>query len=148
MAVCGGLEEFSLLAVLDLVVAKQGWLDVEVGRGRARFGVRDGGVLTACDSSWMPPGTPLEQVVFDVLAQRHGQFRFELSPVPDSPAVLPSVLLRAVESLAIEWEQHTQIAANRESLVGLNPNAGRSELVLDRPRWRLMRHLVRGPRSV
>ena len=58
MAVCGSLEDFSLLEVFDLVGGQTGWLDVEVTRGRARFGVRDGGVLTGCECSWLPPATP------------------------------------------------------------------------------------------
>src|SRR4051812_25007877 len=110
MAVRGSLEDFSLLEIFDLVVSKQGWLDVEVTAGRARFGMRDGAVLAACECSWLPAGTPLEEVVFDVLMQRDGQFVFDGAVVPELPVVAPALVLRAVDSLAMEWEQHGQIA--------------------------------------
>ena len=148
MAVCGALEDFSLLEVLDLVVAKQGWLDVEVSHGRARFGVRDGGVLIGCECSWLPPGTPVDQVVFDVLMQRAGQFVFDLAPVPDLPVLLPAAVLRSVDALAMEWEQHGEIAPTNASVVDLNAEPLRSELVVDQARWKLVRQLVKGPRTV
>src|SRR3954447_6593195 len=135
MAVCGSLEDFSLLQVFDLVVAKRGWLDVEIPAGRARFGVRDGGVLSGCECSWLPPGTPLDQVVFDVLMQRHGEFAFDAAPVPDLPTVSPAALLRAVDALALEWEEHSRIAPTAASVVDLNWHPSRGELVVDQSRW-------------
>ncbi len=148
MAVFGSLETFSLLEVLDFVGTKQGWLDVELPAGEARFGVRGGGVLHECECSWLSPHTPLDQVVFDVLMQRDGRFGFEVATVPNLPTMTCSTLLRAVDTLANEWEEHGRIASDADSQVALNWDPARSELVIDRPRWQLVRHLAGGSRTV
>jgi hypothetical protein len=148
MAIQGSLEAFSLLEILDFAVRKQGWLETRGPSGHARFALGDGVVAARCECSWMPEQTPLEQVVFDVLMQRHGQFIFECAPVPDGPVVTPTALLRAVDALALEWEHHTQIAPSHTSVVHLDRHPVRSELVVDRARWQLVAHLLEGPRTV
>jgi hypothetical protein len=148
MAVCGSLDTFSLLEIFDLVMRKQGRLVVSIPDGEARFWVRDGGISVACDCSWLRSGTALEQVVFDVLMQRGGKFDFELDLVPHQPMMTPAALLRAVDSLAMEWEDHGRIAASDASVVSLNANPERSELVVDRSRWTLVHQLLGGPQTV
>jgi hypothetical protein len=78
MALEGTLDALGLAEVLDLLAgtAKTGCLRVEGDGGRGQVWVRDGAVTSA--TSDRAAGTPLDEVLCDLLRFEQGAFAFEL----------------------------------------------------------------------
>ena len=117
MALQGTLDTFSLPDVLRLLAttSKTGRLRIEGDRGRGSVWLTDGGVVDA-DADRTLDGTPLDEVVFELLRFESGSFAFDgddtASEAGDPEDV--EALLRRADGLLSEWGELEAVVPSLE----------------------------------
>ena len=139
MALQGTLDTFSLPDVLRLLAttSKTGRLRIEGDRGRGSVWLTDGGVVDA-DADRTLDGTPLDEVVFELLRFESGSFAFDgddtASEAGDPEDV--EALLRRADGLLGEWGELEAVVPSLEHEVTLSSDLSADEVTINADSWR------------
>lgn len=139
MALQGTLDTFSLPDVLRLLAttSKTGRLRIEGDRGRGSVWLADGRVVDAAADRSMD-GTPVDEVVFELLRFGSGSFAFDgddLAADAKDPEDVDGLLRRA-NSLLSEWSELENVVPSLEHEVKLAHDLSVDEVTIDADRWK------------
>jgi hypothetical protein len=139
VALQGTLDTFALPDVLRLLAStrKTGRLRVSGNRGTGSVWVDAGGVVAA-EAAGLQEAPAAVDVFFELLRYSDGSFTFESGttpPNPTSPSDVEPLLIEA-EHLLIEWREIEAVVPSMEARVTLAPELPRSDVVIERDRWR------------
>lgn len=139
MALQGTLDTFSLPDVLRLLAttSKTGRLRLDGDRGQGSVWLADGGVVDA-DADRVVEGTPIDEVVFELLRFDAGAFAFhgdETSTDGGEPEDVDTLLRRA-HSLLSEWSELEAVVPSLEHEVSLSSDLSVDEVTIDADHWR------------
>ena len=138
MALQGTLDTFSLPDVLRLLAttSKTGRLRIEGDRGRGSVWLAEGGVVDA-DADRTLDGTPVDEVVFELLRFESGNFAFD-GDAPGSGAGEPEdveALLRRANALLGEWTELEAVVPSLEHEVTLAGDLSADEVTISADNW-------------
>jgi hypothetical protein len=139
LALQGTLDTFSLPDVLRLLAttSKTGRLRIEGDRGHGSVWLSDGNVVDATAERAMD-GTPVEEVVFELLRFQAGSFAFDGDDTAaggKDPEEIEGLLRRA-NSLLSEWSELENVVPSLEHEVRLANDLSVDEVIIDADRWK------------
>jgi hypothetical protein len=139
LALQGTLDTFSLPDVLRLLAttSKTGRLRIEGDRGQGSVWLSDGEVVDA-DADRATDGTPVDEVVFELLRFTTGSFAFDGGDTPAGSGESEEVeaLLRRASALLSEWSELETVVPSLEHEVSLAGDLSVDEVTIDADRWR------------
>ncbi|HKY68730.1 MAG TPA: DUF4388 domain-containing protein, partial [Acidimicrobiales bacterium] len=135
----GTLDTFSLPDVLRLLAttSKTGRLRIDGDRGRGSVWLSDGAVVDA-DADRTLEGTPVDEVVFELLRFTSGSFAFDgddAATDAGTPEDVEAVLRRA-DTLLSEWDELEAVVPSLEHEVTLSSDLSTDEVTIDADHWR------------
>ena len=138
MALQGTLDTFSLPDVLRLLAttSKTGRLRIEGDRGRGSVWLADGGVVDA-DADRTLDGTPVDEVVFELLRFESGNFAFDgddTASAAGDPEEVDALLGRA-DALLGEWNELEAVVPSLEHEVTLARDLSADEVTISADHW-------------
>jgi Domain of unknown function (DUF4388) len=138
LALQGTLDTFSLPDVLRLLAttSKTGRLRIEGDRGRGNVWLSDGGVVDA-DADRAVDGTPVDEVVFELLRFESGNFAFDgddTTAAGGKPEDVDAVLRRA-NALLGEWNELEAVVPSLEHEVTLTGDLSADEVTISADSW-------------
>ena len=139
MALQGTLDTFSLPDVLRLLAttSKTGRLRIEGDRGQGSVWLSDGGVVDA-DADRTLDGTPVDEVVFELLRFGSGNFAFDgddtAADAGDEPEDVEALLRRANDLLG-EWAELEAVVPSLEHEVTLAGDLSVDEVTISADNW-------------
>ena len=138
MALQGTLDTFSLPDVLRLLAttSKTGRLRIEGDRGRGSVWLSDGGVVDA-DADRTLDGTPVDEVVFELLRFEAGDFAFDGDDTAADAGRPEDVeaLLRRANDLLGEWTELEAVVPSLEHEVTLAGDLSADEVTISADSW-------------
>ena len=139
MALQGTLDTFSLPDVLRLLAttSKTGRLRIEGDRGHGSVWLADGDVVDATAERAMD-GTPVDEVVFELLRFEAGSFAFDGDDTATDAKDPEEIegLLRRANSLLSEWSELENVVPSLEHEVRLANDLSVDEVIIDADRWK------------
>ena len=138
MALQGTLDTFSLPDVLRLLAttSKTGRLRIEGDRGQGSVWLSDGGVVDA-DADRTLDGTPVDEVVFELLRFDSGNFAFDGDDTAADASRPEDVeaLLRRANDLLGEWTELEAVVPSLEHEVTLAGDLSADEVTISADSW-------------
>ena len=138
MALQGTLDTFSLPDVLRLLAttSKTGRLRIEGDRGQGSVWLSDGGVVDA-DADRTLDGTPVDEVVFELLRFESGNFAFDGDDTAADASRPEDVeaLLRRANDLLGEWTELEAVVPSLEHEVTLAGDLSADEVTISADSW-------------
>ena len=138
MALQGTLDTFSLPDVLRLLAttSKTGRLRIDGDRGRGNVWLSDGGVVDA-DADRTLDGTPVDEVVFELLRFESGNFAFDGDDTAAASGKPEDVeaLLRRANALLGEWNELEAVVPSLEHEVTLAGDLSADEVTISADSW-------------
>jgi Domain of unknown function (DUF4388) len=138
VALQGTLDTFSLPDVLRLLAttSKSGRLRIDGDRGRGDVWMSDGGVVSA-NADHTPDGTPVEEIVFELLRFRSGNFAFDGDDRTAASGEREDVetLLRRASALLGEWGELEAVVPSLEHEVTLSSDLSADEVTISADNW-------------
>ena len=138
MALQGTLDTFALPDVLRLLAttSKTGRLRIDGDRGRGNVWLSDGGVVDA-DADRTLDGTPVDEVVFELLRFESGNFAFDGDNTAASGGKPEDVeaLLRRANALLGEWNELEAVVPSLEHEVTLAGDLSADEVTISADNW-------------
>jgi hypothetical protein len=138
LALQGTLDTFSLPDVLRLLAttSKTGRLRIDGDRGRGNIWLSDGGVVDA-DADRTLDGTPVDEVVFELLRFRSGNFAFDGDDRAAGGGEREDVdaLLRRANALLGEWNELEAVVPSLEHEVTLSGDLSADEVTISADSW-------------
>jgi hypothetical protein len=138
LALQGTLDTFSLPDVLRLLAttSKTGRLRIDGDRGRGSVWLADGGVVDA-DADRTLDGTPVDEVVFELLRFETGNFAFDGDDTGAAGGKPEDVeaLLRRANALLGEWNELEAVVPSLEHEVTLSRDLSTDEVTINADNW-------------
>jgi Domain of unknown function (DUF4388) len=138
LALQGTLDTFSLPDVLRLLAttSKTGRLRIDGDRGRGNVWLSDGGVVDA-DADRTLDGTPVDEVVFELLRFESGNFAFDGGDTAAAGGRPEDVeaLLRRANALLGEWKELEAVVPSLEHEVTLAGDLSADEVTITADSW-------------
>jgi hypothetical protein len=138
LALQGTLDTFSLPDVLRLLAttSKTGRLRIDGDRGRGNVWLSDGGVVDA-DADRTLDGTPVDEVVFELLRFESGNFAFDGDDTAAAGGKPEDVeaLLRRANALLGEWNELEAVVPSLEHEVTLAGDLSADEVTISADSW-------------
>ena len=138
MALQGTLDTFSLPDVLRLLAttSKTGRLRIEGDRGQGSVWLSDGGVVDA-DADRTLDGTPVDEVVFELLRFGSGNFAFDGDDTAADAGRPEDVeaLLRRANDLLGEWAELEAVVPSLQHEVTLAGDLSVDEVTISADNW-------------
>jgi hypothetical protein len=138
LALQGTLDTFALPDVLRLLAttSKTGRLRIDGDRGRGNVWLSDGGVIDA-DADRTLDGTPVDEVVFELLRFESGNFAFDGDDTAASGGKPEDVeaLLRRANALLGEWNELEAVVPSLEHEVTLAGDLSADEVTISADNW-------------
>jgi hypothetical protein len=138
LALQGTLDTFSLPDVLRLLAttSKTGRLRIDGDRGRGNVWLSDGGVVDA-DADRTLDGTPVDEVVFELLRFESGNFAFDGDDTAAASGKPEDVeaLLRRANALLGEWNELEAVVPSLEHEVTLAGDLSADEVTISADSW-------------
>jgi Domain of unknown function (DUF4388) len=143
----GTLDSFSLPEVLDLLSqGRTGRLSVEGEGGRGDLHLEDGHLLGG-ETDTRADGTPLPEVVFELLRLEGGRFSFDerasVGPSSGRAVEVGPVVAKAQELLA-EWRDVEAVVPSAAATVRLAEDLPEAHVDIDHRRWRTLQAVAGG----
>jgi Domain of unknown function (DUF4388) len=139
LALQGTLDTFSLPDVLRLLAttSKTGRLRIEGDRGQGSVWMSGGGIVDA-DADRAIDGTPIDEVVFELMRFSSGSFAFDGGDTARDAGKPEDVeaLLRRANSLLSEWTELEAVVPSLEHQISLASDLSVDEVTIDADRWR------------
>lgn len=141
VALSGTIETFALPDVLRLLAStkKTGCLRLDGSRGTGAIFV-EGGSIVGGDASGAPHADGADEVLFELLRFKEGDFEFVADAAPDakgSPAEVESTL-DAAEKMLDEWKGIEAVVPSLDHWVQLNESLPGEEVTVTADRWKTL----------
>ena len=142
----GSLDNFSLSEVLGLLAGteKTGRLRVSGDRGTGSLWLEDGQLIAGSGPNEQ---SGAQDVVFEIMRFRSGNFSFAVDEVPEEAELpqLVDIVVATADDQLVEWQQIESVVPSLDHILTPQPELEDEQITITRDQWRML--IAVGPRS-